>query len=271
MGKSSIPEGRMGAKPKIPRPPTTNEKLFVERFWNNGGDLVDAVNYAGLAPAGFLDADRARKGRQLLASKPVAFYLRRLRELHKAQVRASEGGVSGGAAEGEAPVNQGDSASGDGVEKSAGGATKNQKMGAFRPGGLESRSPESYLPRHTSTHIDVDAVLPPGAAAVLREMAAEADAKLPRIATPDEIKVFLSDVMRGRDKSFGDARIRLRACELLMRNLGMLVEAQVVANVTPNQSMSPAERQAELERLEGYLAAVRAVALPKPVDAELAE
>jgi hypothetical protein len=66
---------------------TVQQRLFVDRWWGNGGNIIEAVEYAGYQghPS---PADKAKHGRRLLASRNVKKYLDYLRAQHKAEEAA---------------------------------------------------------------------------------------------------------------------------------------------------------------------------------------
>lgn len=87
-----------------------------------------------------------------------------------------------------------------------------------------------------------------------------------RELTVQEVRELLANIARGNERSMSDSRTRMRAIELAMRNMGMLVDMQLTANATvagPDvRAMTAEERSAELQKLEAFFADIKDAADP---------
>jgi hypothetical protein len=258
---------------------TVQQRLFVDRWWSNGGNMIEAVEFAGYQGMP-TPSDKAKRGRQLLASRAVKKYIGYLRALHKAEedaARRREDGAGGISKTGKQAVGaDGAVAAGHGLSGLNGGS------GAFvgdleggsgcdlgagsgvnvvdpRPGASRGYSLVELGSKASGTLLPQAVALPPSPAERYGDT-----------SCPEEVRAFWVNIMRGNEKGMFDGRMRMRASELLARNMGMLVDMSLsatanVSNGMDVKAMTPEERAAELARLESYLTKLLPVNSEEPV------
>lgn len=305
---------------KIP-PLTVQQRLFVDRFWSNGGNMVEAVEFADYRgyPTG---SDKAKKARQLLASKPIKAYiaylraaakaderqraeakaLAEIRARDKAQEETQEGGKASESLGGIPKIRQLSKDVKDRDFHSSNEDGSNGQLDSLHVEGLGTGNgsyPQGYpqaeeggysvpTPSHISPDFGIKPEPPncpppdpnwsaswPGAprgSALVGASTLMAGTILPPTAagqpqhwvsrelTPVEVRELLADIARGNQRGMTDSRVRMRAIELAMRNMGMLVEMSLSATAKVGEeakAMSPAERDAEMLRLESFIQSIR--------------
>lgn len=249
---------------------TVQQRLFADKWWTNGGDLIEAVTFAGYAgyPA---NKDKAKKGRQLLASRPVKIYVEYLRKKHVLdhKFRPVDHGVgkeypdpttslhnvensdSSNNCDNSSPVEQSKEA-----DTVAGSGNDGKDNGVYVSKSVVGSGPEGVaveLPQELMSGI----LLPPSAGK--RNVG-----PVPQYGTADrdEVRDFWTSVMRGQERDMTDGKIRMRASELLARNMGMLVELQITGTVGSDQTyanLTPNERLDEIAKIEAYLGKTKAL------------
>lgn len=246
---------------------TVQQRLFADRWWANGGDLCEAVDFAGYKGLS-TRSELARKGRQLLSLKRMKDYMAFLRRqakraheveiVRKAAIREQLGqdlrSVSGDSGTSELSESSQSEVPVEGLRVEVGGEEgavegqvgqlEGQVVGIDgqvngQSMDLRAGDPRLYTAEQLGTGVAV---------AYGREL------------TPQEVRELLARVARGAETGMRDARTRLRAIELAMKNMGMLVDLSFSAktDLSPAaKALSAKERSAEIERLEGYLAKVK--------------
>jgi len=292
-------------------PLTVMQRLFVDRWWVNGGNIVEAIEHAGYdgLPT---PSDKAKKGRRLLAAKPVQRYIDYLKEAEQrarereaernaaiAKERAARA-VEEAARRGQSSADLVCGSEGTG-EKGVSGASGTEGLGdvavpgcGHEEGGNEAdpistgetgaidsvasenvdgsigcvdgsgSSSSSCVDRPGAPRLYVREDLGPEAAGALIPSSvmvpASPSQEYGRELSPKEIREILADIARGAVHNMRDSRSRMRAIELAMRNLGMLVDASLRVNVDADQQkqLTAAERKERLSELEGFFEKVKA-------------
>lgn len=93
---------------------------------------------------------------------------------------------------------------------------------------------------------------------------ADAALRYGRELTPVEVREILANIARGNETGMKDARVRMKAIELAMRNLGMLVDLSVKASLDgaeKRKAMTSEERDAEIAKIERHLAEAKTMRL----------
>lgn len=279
---------------KVP-PLAVMQRLFVDRWWANGGNVIEAVEFAGYELPN--PSARASKGRHLLASKPVRAYLDYLRQKDKQErimreeqaAKIAARAAVEAAREGEikkladmvtVPHESLTEENGDlgAVSAAVVGATAQQAQpqknadnciyGPICDDGedLETADMQAsssivdesgrgrlHVVQHTTSGAGM--LLPP-----TQIIPADGETKYGAELTPTEVREILANIARGNENGMRDARVRMKAIELAMRNLGMLVDLSVKASVDGREArkaLTKEERDAEVKRLEGYIAKVK--------------
>lgn len=281
---------------------TVSQRLFVERWWVNGGDVLDAVTYAGYEGLP-TPSEKIQKGHRLLSSKPMKEYIAYLHRREKAERQAAaekkafvvaqaaaraavgvarEAGQAAADLVSRAPypvkstgkqpeqetgsqIEEHDRRVGQGagvescVESGIAGAEScvesGVESGIFRPGSDRMQIKKDVGPLSSEGLLPPEVMLP-----------ADAQTEYGRELQPKEIRELLTNIARGNELGMRDARVRLRAIELAMRNLGMLVDLSLKANVdaTSPDKLTVEERDAKVKELEAYLNKVKAKAIKAP-------
>lgn len=245
------------------------QRLFADRYWVNGGDLIEAVEFAGYSglPS---PSERAKKGRRLLATKPIDDYLTYLYRRSKAERLAQRKDEKIAEARAQAELRR-DPMGVDQVNALidtiapcadpdiSGDALKGAPMGSVGVSVEGSSAPDVSLHWRGAERERAPMELGSRQAGTLMPPVIQVEqSPYGRELCDREIREVLASIARGNEPGMKDARIRMRALELAMRERGMLVDRQLTAtaDLSP-KNLTAEERDERIKRLTAFMEAAK--------------